>query len=294
MKRKLFGLGVALTMGLATTIYADRCPDAWPAQGENYASGTIDSTNYSYEVWRTGYAASLNCYDDGSYVVYSKAADEAIVRFGPKFDEPKYFDQHGNFAADYKFRTKGGGFGTPYFLVGIQGNTTEPKTEFYIIDYWIIKDTADTSTFGTRLGEFTVDGDTYDIWQNTANKEPRVQGDMSFKQYFSIRRTKRDSGYIDITSHFKKWEELGLKLGKITDVMALVEASKGESDISALQIDYFNITETADSSGGTTPILKRASLPVLNKEYRVFDMQGRYLGTSEQKISPTIRTVKKR
>ena len=294
MKRKLFGLGVALTMGLATTIYADRCPDAWPAQGENYASGTIDSTNYSYEVWRTGYAASLNCYDDGSYVVYSKAADEAIVRFGPKFDEPKYFDQHGNFAADYKFRTKGGGFGTPFYLVGIQGNTTEPKTEFYIIDYWIIKDTADTSAFGTRLGEFTVDGDTYDIWQNTANKEPRVQGDMSFKQYFSIRRTKRDSGYIDITSHFKKWEELGLKLGKITDVMALVEASKGESDISALQIDYFNITETADSSGGTTPILKRASLPVLNKEYRVFDMQGRYLGTSEQKISPTIRTVKKR
>ena len=294
MKRKLFGLGVALTMGLATTVYANRCPNAWPAEGENYASGTIDSTNYSYEVWRTGYAASLNCYDDGSYVVYSKAADEAIVRFGPKFDEPKYFDQHGNFAADYKFRTKGGGFGTPYFLVGIQGNTTEPKTEFYIIDYWIIRDTADTSTFGTRLGEFTVDGDTYDIWQNTANKEPRVQGDMSFKQYFSIRRTVRDSGHIDITAHFKKWEELGLKLGKITDVMALVEASKGESDISALQIDYFNITETADSSGGTTPILKRASLPVLNKEYRVFDMQGRYLGTSEQKISPTIRTVKKR
>ena len=281
-------------MGLATTVYADRCPNAWPAEGENYASGTIDSTNYSYEVWRTGYAASLNCYDNGSYVVYSKAADEAIVRFGPKFDEPKYFDQHGNFAADYKFRTKGGGFGTPFYLVGIQGNTTEPKTEFYIIDYWIIKDTADTSAFGTRLGEFTVDGDTYDIWQNTANKEPRVQSDMSFKQYFSIRRTKRDSGYIDITSHFKKWEELGLKLGKITDVMALVEASKGESDISALQIDYFNITETADSSGGTTPILKRASQPVLNKEYRVFDMQGRYLGTSEQKISPAIRTVKKR
>ena len=27
---------------------------------------------------------------------------------------------------------------------------------------------------------------------------------------------------------------------------------------------------------------------------RVFDMQGRYLGTGEQKISPAIRTVKKR
>jgi hypothetical protein len=27
---------------------------------------------------------------------------------------------------------------------------------------------------------------------------------------------------------------------------------------------------------------------------RVFDMQGRYLGTGEQKISPAVRTVKKR
>ena len=279
-------------MGLATTIYAERCPNAWPKQDENYASGTIDSTGYSYEVWRDGYTASLTCYDDGGYKVYSKGAD-AIVRFGPMFDEPKTFDQHGNFAADYKFKTKGGGFGTDFYLVGIQGNTTEPKTEFYIVDYWFYED-ADTTAFGTRMGEFTVDGDTYDIWQNTANKEPRVQGDMSFKQYFSIRRTKRDSGYIDITAHFKKWEELGLKMGKITDVMALVEGSKGKGYTSYLTIDYFNITETADSSGGTTPILKRASLPLLKGNARVFDMQGRYLGTGEQMFSPAIKTVKKR
>ena len=57
--------------------------------------------------------------------------------------------------------------------------------------------------------------------------------------------------------------------------------------------DYFNITESADSTG-TTAISRRASLPVLNNDYRVFDMQGRYLGTGEQKISPAVRTVKKR
>ena len=291
MKKNLAGLGIALTMGLATTVYADRCPNAWPEQGENYASGTIDSTNYSYEVWRDGYTASLECYDYGGYKVYSKGAD-AIVRFGPKFDEPKTFDQHGNFTADYKLGSTYGA-GTGFYLIGIQGNTTEPKTEFYIVDYWFFED-ADTTAFGTRMGEFTVDGDTYDIWQNTANKEPRVQGDMSFKQYFSIRRTTRDSGHIDITAHFKKWEELDLKLGKITDVMALVDGSKGEYYTSYLTIDYFNITESADSSGGTTAISRSANQPLLKGDARVFDMQGRYLGTSEQKISPTIRTVKKR
>ena len=289
--KNLVCLGIALTMGLATTVYADRCPNAWPEQGENYASGTIDSTNYSYEVWRDGYTASLECYDYGGYKVYSKGAD-AIVRFGPKFDEPKTFDQHGNFTADYKLGSTYGA-GTDFYLVGIQGNTTEPKTEFYIIDYWIIKDTADTSAFGTRLGEFTVDGDTYDIWQNTANNYLSAQGDISYKRYFSIRRTVRDSGHIDITAHFKKWEELGLKVGKITDVMALVEASKGESSINFFQIDYFNITESADTTG-TTAISRRASLPLLKGDARVFDMQGRYLGTGEKKISPAVRTVKKR
>ena len=291
MKKNLVGLGIALTMGLAANTYADRCPNAWPEQGENYASGTIDSTNYSYEVWRDGYNAYLKCYDDGSYLVYSKGAD-AIVRFGPKFDEPKTFDQHGNFAADYKLGSTYGA-GTDFYLVGIQGNTTEPKTEFYIVDYWIYED-ADTTVFGTRMGEFTVDGDTYDIWQNTANNYLSAQGDISYKRYFSIRRTKRDSGRIDITAHFKKWEELDLKLGKITDVMALVEGSKGKCCTSYLTIDYFNITESADSTGETTAISRRASLPLLKGDARVFDMQGRYLGTGEKKISPAVRTVKKR
>lgn len=127
-----------------------------------------------------------------------------------------------------------------------------------------------------------------------------AQGDISYKRYFSIRRTKRDSGRIDITAHFKKWEELDLKLGKITDVMALVEGSKGKYCTSYLTIDYFNIIESADTTGtasdstGTTAISRRASLPLLKGNTRVFDMQGRYLGTGEQKISPAVRTVKKR
>ena len=82
--------------------------------------------------------------------------------------------------------------------------------------------------------------------------------------------------------------------------MALVEGYKGQSSINYFQIDYFNITETADTTGttsdstGTTAISRRASLPLLKGDARVFDMQGRYLGTDEQKISPAVRTVKKR
>ena len=301
MKRKIIGLGIALTMGLATTIYAERCPNAWPAEGENYASGTIDSTNYSYEVWRDGYVASLECFDNGGYEVYIKAVSSAIVRFGLEFDEPKSFDQFGNFAADYEYDKSANVAG--YYFIGIYGVTTEPHIEYYIIDDWRFADTIAAETiFGEKVGEFTVDGDTYDIWQNTANKEPRVQGDMSFKQYFNIRRNTRKSGHIDITAHFKKWEELGMKVGKLVDLKALVEAWSAKNHITFINFSKFEITETADTSsvtpadstGETTAILRRASLPVLKSDYRVYNMQGRYLGTGEQKFSPAIKTVKKR
>ena len=82
--------------------------------------------------------------------------------------------------------------------------------------------------------------------------------------------------------------------------MALVEGYKGQSSINYFQIDYFNITESADTTGtasdstGTTAISRRASLPLLKGDARVFDMQGRYLGTDEKKISPAVKTVKKR
>ena len=36
------------------------------------------------------------------------------------------------------------------------------------------------------------------------------------------------------------------------------------------------------------------TVPLLKGDARVFDMQGRYLGTDEKKISPAVRTVKKR
>jgi len=35
MKKNLVCLGIALIMDLATTIYAERCPNAWPVKKRN-------------------------------------------------------------------------------------------------------------------------------------------------------------------------------------------------------------------------------------------------------------------
>ena len=282
-------LGIALMMGLATAVYADRCPvERSFSHTDVMTMGMIDSTDYRYDIMFKGDTATLNCDDDGGYKVYFENVDTAVVHFGLLFPHAKDFNEYGNFAADFEFSVSGG---APYFLVGVQGYTSEPHAEFSIVDYWTY-DNADTSTFGTKLGEFTVDGDTYDIWHNTVNVQV-LTNSASYEQYFSIRRNKRKSGHIDITAHFKKWEELGLKVGKIDEILALVEGSKAKNTSSSVYFKYFDITETAGSTG-TTAISRRASLPLLKSDARVFDMQGRYLGTSEKKISPAIRTVKKR
>ncbi|QXG62908.1 glycoside hydrolase family 11 protein, partial [Bacillus spizizenii] len=40
-------------------------------------------------------------------------------------------------------------------------------------------------------------------------------GIATFKQYWSVRQTKRTSGTVSVSEHFKKWESLGMPMGKM-------------------------------------------------------------------------------
>jgi hypothetical protein len=59
----------------------------------------------------------------------------------------------------------------------------------------------------------------------TRMNKPAITGDnMTFDQYFSIRRTARQCGTISVSEHFEKWIELGLDLGNLVEVKLLLEA----------------------------------------------------------------------
>ena len=70
----------------------------------------------------------------------------------------------------------------------------------------------------TLKGTIEVDGSIYDIYENTRVNQPSIVGNTTFQQYFSIRRDVRDSGTINISKHFDKWESLGMALGKMYEV----------------------------------------------------------------------------
>ncbi len=56
--------------------------------------------------------------------------------------------------------------------------------------------------------------------------QPSIIGIATFKQYWSVRQTKRTSGTVSVSEHFKKWESLGMPMGKMYETALTVEDIK--------------------------------------------------------------------
>ena len=255
---KIISLVPVFTMGLALSAYAaDVCTDEMGHQGDKRTiqenkietvKGSAGTPAIDYEAWLQDGKGSLTYWTNGTFAAEWNGSNDFIVRVGLKYDDAKTYDKFGNFSADFKF-TKSGNAG--YSYIGVYGRMENPAVEYYIADDWFSKPAAEN--LGTKIDEYELDGDTYELWQERRNTQPTIRGDMSFLQVVSVRKNARQCGHIDITAHFKKWEELGVKLGELNEMKMLVEAG-GESGVS-----------------------------------QVFDVQGRYLGSVEVKPGVSLK-----
>ena len=87
------------------------------------------------------------------------------------------------------------------------------------------------------------------MYETTRYNQPSIDGNTTFKQYWSVRTSKRTSGTISVTEHFKKWESLGMPMGKLYEVALNVEGyqSSGYADVYKN-----NLTIGGSTSGGST------------------------------------------
>ena len=101
----------------------------------------------------------------------------------------------------------------------VYGWTVDPLIEYYVVDSWGTWRPPGASS----KGQISVDGGTYDVYETTRYNQPSIQGNTTFKQYWSVRTSKKTSGTISVTEHFKAWEKFGMKCGKLYETALTVE-----------------------------------------------------------------------
>ena len=276
-------LGLALTFGLATASFAaDACKDQMAKAAGNAhqvngnKTGDISGTPWGFEQWSGGGSNSMTYYDNGTFKANWSNNQDYLTRVGFRYGDngPGVDHNTKHYAVDYRYTKTGS---AQYGYIGVYGWTVNPQVEYYIVDDWYSK--PNEQYIGEKFGEIEVDGAKYTIHAFLRQQEPSKTGTSTFLQIFSVRQTARQCGHIDISAHFKKWDELftgqtkqlrgskgggstQLKFGKVTEVMLLTEA--GGNATGSVDYTYFNMTDTVpepESSSTEAPKSSSSEAP---------------------------------
>jgi peptidoglycan/xylan/chitin deacetylase (PgdA/CDA1 family) len=159
-------------------------------------------------------------------------AGNFLARRGRNYDASKKATQYGpivmDYAADYSASSQGNS------RLCVYGWMKDPLVEYYIIEDWV--NWCPSAQGGSKT--VTIDGAEYEIFQ-LDHTGPTILGNtQTFKQYFSVRKSKRTSGTITVSDHFKAWENAGWNIGNLTEVALNVEGweSSGKANVSKLTI----------------------------------------------------------
>jgi hypothetical protein len=213
-------------------IAADACPTGTAVtfgaqQCSSNKTGTVGA--FGWSIWSNGSGGCITPSSNSSAfkATWSNSGD-FLARMGFQWNETKTYDQYGTVSADYAYTKTGTGGG--YSFMGIYGWSNNPLVEFYIVDDWFGSASPPTAN-GSLKGTFTVDGGTYKAYTHTQVNQPSIHGNTTFLQIFSIRQAQRQCGHISVSEHFKKWDSLGLELGKMYEAKLLVEVGGGTGSI---------------------------------------------------------------
>ncbi len=217
------------------------------------ATGTIDG--YNYELWKDNGNTSMTLNGGGTFSCQWSNINNALFRTGKKYNETQTHQQLGNISINYacNYQPSGNSY------LAVYGWTSSPLVEYYIVESW----GSWRPPGATSKGTITVDGATYDIYETTRYNQPSIKGTATFEQYWSVRTSKRTSGTISVSDHFKAWESRGMQMGKMYEVSLVVEGyqSSGRADVTTMSINVGNQPKLYDANGdGNIDALDYAAL----------------------------------
>ena len=167
-------------------------------------TGDIEGTPWKFEQWYvTDGSGSMTYYDNGTFKASWYNVSEYQCKVGYYY--PYGIDRNSKlFTCDYRY-TKSGS--AQYGYIGAYGWMRESLTEFYIVDDWWGSKPAE-GVYGTKIGEYTIDGAKYTIFALAMYDTPSIDGSSTFLRMSCVRETARQEGHIDISAHFAKWDEI--------------------------------------------------------------------------------------
>ena len=197
---------------------------------ESYTQNKIGVKNgFNFELWKDYGETYMSLNGGGKFYCSWKNIGNALFRIGKKFDLTKRWFDFKEITAycyvDYKPN------GNSYLCV--YGWSKEPLVEYYIVDSW--------GTWrppgGKSLGQIYENEGTYDIYVTDRINQPSIEGTKTFKQYWSVRTQKRNSGTITLKNHFYEWSKRGLNLGKLYEASLNIEGYKSSGQANVLYND---------------------------------------------------------
>ena len=207
-----------------------------------YSGGTTITSNclrdlgngYNAEMWGERNNGSMTLFGGEAGCAFKAEWDNtgdflARVGYYDAKASKKYTDL-GEIYAIYNYIKSGDGGGS-YSYIGVYGWTKNPMIEYYIVDDTFTPDSEDLFWGTNEIGTYKVDGVEYTLKVGQRINAPCIEGSASFKQIFAVRSSYQTCGIINVSEHFRNWEELGVKMGYIYDCKLLCEVGGGTGSI---------------------------------------------------------------
>ena len=268
MRKKI--KAILLTLAVCLQVVAPAATTA-NAATVYYNNKTGSEDGYNYELWKDYGSTSMTLNGGGKFECWWQDIGTALFRKGIKFDCTKTHSQIGNISINYGVNYQPDG--NSYLCV--YGWSRNPLVEYYIVESW--------GTWrppgATSKGTITVDGGTYDVYETTRVNQPSIDGNTTFKQYWSVRTSKRTSGTISVSEHFKAWERMGMKLGNLYEVALNVEGyqSSGWADVYSNTITIGGSSSSGSSSNSGSSNSGSSSSATV-KQCEAMTVNGSYAG----------------
>ena len=219
--------------------------------GDSRGNQPLRRSPYGYEIWSSGGSRSNRLIWYGpaerggaAFRAEWRFSGNFLGRLGYFWNEGRPYTAYDNVFCDFEFTRSPNGTAGNFSYIGIYGWSRNPLIEWYISEDWYGSGIMGPSNIGggaSKIGEIFVDDGVYFVYRAIRPfGSPSIDGPATFPQYFSIRQTRRQSGTISITEHFKEWEKLGMKLGSnMYEAKFLVEAGDGRGWFDASHLHFY-------------------------------------------------------